>query len=75
MSMSKVSMANFIQSHIDVITDQKLTGASTGAAVALSRREYLEAFCQGIIDEIINGAVVQTTSGAPDGEHIGNVVS
>jgi len=70
MGMSKSSMADFIESHLNAIQHNPTEG--TGDA-SIHRREMLEAFCQGIIDEIIANAVIETTSGAPDGEHIGKV--
>lgn len=32
-----------------------------------------DAIAEGVVDEITQNAVVQTTSGAPDGEHTGKV--
>ncbi|VFQ44383.1 hypothetical protein [Desulfoluna butyratoxydans] len=43
------------------------------AAVAAKIQEYLVADSQGIIDAITADALVTTTSGAPDGEHQGNI--
>lgn len=33
----------------------------------------IKALFQSIIDDIVGNATIQTTSGAPDGEHTGNV--
>ena len=35
--------------------------------------DYFKALANAIVDHIKNNAVVTTTSGAPDGEHTGNV--
>jgi hypothetical protein len=35
--------------------------------------EFIEILCDEIVDHIVNNAVVTTTSGAPDGEHTGNI--
>ena len=44
------------------------------SASTLAYREQVGiAMCQGIIAEIKNNAVVTTTSGAPDGEHTGEI--
>lgn len=72
MSMSKEGMAASIESYVDLIT---MPAQSTGGDVGSARTLILEAICQGIIDEIVSGAVVATTSGAPDGEHTGNITS
>ncbi|MBW2147158.1 MAG: hypothetical protein JRI22_09080 [Deltaproteobacteria bacterium] len=36
-------------------------------------RILTDAIAEGVVDEIVENAVVQTTSGAPDGEHTGIV--
>ena len=52
-------------------------GGSEAGNEALKPKNNLrilsDAIAQGVVDEIIQNAVVQTTSGAPDGEHIGKV--
>jgi len=70
MAMTKASMADFVEAHIAAVSASQ--GSDAGAALA-HRRQVLEALCQGIIDEIQANAVVQTTSGAPDSEHIGKI--
>lgn len=72
MSMTKASMADFIDAHLDAITHSPTVGDGDATD---HRRVMLEAFCQGVIDEIVANAVITTTSGAPDGEHTGNVSS
>lgn len=70
MALSNTSMADFVEAHIAAVT---LDQGSDAAAALRYRRKVLEALCQGIIDEITANAVVETTSGAPDSEHIGKV--
>jgi len=42
-------------------------------APANNLRILSDAIAEGVVDEIVENAVVQTTSGAPDGEHVGVV--
>ena len=70
MPMTKESMATFIQAQLVAMTHIQ---TDNPAAAATYGRQVLEAFCQGIIDEIQANALVTTTSGAPDGEHTGGV--
>ncbi len=70
MAMTKESMADFIDLYVDAIPHNPVEGLGDPST---HKREMLEAFCQGIIDEIVTNAVVTTTSGAPDSEHTGNV--
>ena len=70
MALTKESMAAFIQARLAAVDHTQTTQA--GAARSY-QNNILLAFCQGIIDEITANAVVQTTSGAPDAEHIGIV--
>ena len=70
MPMTKQSMAD----KIEAATDAVAAVQSSDPAVALAnRRAIIEAFCQGIIEEITANAVVTTTSGAPDNEHTGKI--
>ncbi|GEM_PF-3271920 len=71
MALSKQSMADYIEAHVAAVG--LVQGSDAQAALAY-RRLVLEALCQGIIDEIHANAVVQTTSGAPDSEHVGKVI-
>jgi hypothetical protein len=71
MALSKQSMADFIEAHVAAVP---LVQGSDRAAALAYRRRVLEALCQGIIDEIRANALVQTTSGAPDGEHTGHIL-
>ena len=68
MPMTKESMANFIHQYLAASTQTSVEGIGTPDNLPL-----LEALCQGIIDEIKTNAVVTTTSGAPDDEHIGKI--
>jgi hypothetical protein len=70
MAMSAASMAAYIESHLATLDHTQTNSAATAETY---RQLVLQAFCQGIIDEIVNNAVVTTTSGAPDGEHIGEI--
>ena len=44
-----------------------------GTGSGITAEDVIEAFCQGIIDGIVNKADISTTSGAPDSEHTGKV--
>jgi len=70
MALTKESMAAFIQARLAAVNHSQTTDA---AAAQGYQNNVLLAFCQGIIDEIQANAVVQTTAGAPDGEHVGIV--
>jgi len=70
MALTKESMATFVETRLAAV--DLVQGSDAGAAMAY-RRQVLEALCQGIIDEIVANAVVETTSGAPDDEHTGKV--
>jgi hypothetical protein len=73
MAMSASGMAADIIARMAAVGSAQYEG-SDGAAGAMATAEaQLEAMCQGIIDHIQAHAVVTTTSGAPDGEHIGNI--
>ena len=61
-------MAAFIQGHIAALDHTQTSDAATAQQY---QNQMLLALCQGIIDEITGNAVVTTTSGAPDGEHVG----
>ena len=70
MALTKESMAAFIQARLAAVDHTPTTDAS---AAKDYQNRVLQALCQGIIDEIVANAVVQTTSGAPDSEHVGVV--
>ncbi|AJF07765.1 hypothetical protein [Geoalkalibacter subterraneus] len=70
MGLTKQSMADFVEARMAAVPAHQ---SNDGGAVAAYRRKVLEALCQGIIDEIQANAVVETTGGAPDGEHTGKV--
>lgn len=72
MGMSAQDMVDAIRGHQSGIVPSPNEGPAQDSAYA---DKMLLALCQGVIDEIIAGAVVTTTSGAPDGEHSGNVSS
>ncbi|MEW6490367.1 MAG: hypothetical protein AB1578_20960 [Thermodesulfobacteriota bacterium] len=73
MALTAASMAAKIQARMDALAAEQFSGAGGAAGAAAKADAYLLAFCQGVIDEIQQHAVVTTTSGAPDGEHTGIV--
>jgi len=73
MALTAASMAAKIMARMDALAAEQFSGAGGASAAAAKADAYLLAFCQGVIDEIQQNAVVTTTSGAPDGEHIGIV--
>ena len=70
MPLSAASMAAKRKARRDAVAPLQ---TSDPAAAAAKAEEYLVADCQGIIDAITADALVQTTSGAPDGEHTGTI--
>ena len=70
MALGKTSMRDKIKAKIAAITAVQ---TSDPAAVQTYRDQVLEALCDGIIEEIVQNGVITTTSGAPDGEHVGKV--
>jgi len=70
MALTASSMASRIKAAIAAITP--VQGTDPAGAIAYSD-SVTNAFCQGIIDEFVANAVVTTTSGAPDSEHIGGI--
>ena len=70
MAMTAKSMAQKIRARQTSLPSVQTTDESTAKAFAA---KSLEAMCQGIIDEITANAVVTTTSGAPNGEHTGQI--
>jgi hypothetical protein len=75
MAMTKSSMADFIETEMSSISTTPIVGGGGTGSAETRAREFLEALCQGIIDEIVANATIVTTSGAPDNEHTGNVNS
>ena len=72
MAMTKESMADFIEGYLTAIPHTPVEGQGDPSA---HRRAMLEAFCQGIIDEIVTNAEGVTTAGAPDGEHVVDITA
>jgi hypothetical protein len=70
MALSAASMAAFIEGHLAGVSHAQTSAAGSAET---HRNACLLALCQGIIDEIVANAIVETTSGAPDAEHIGIV--
>ncbi|SCX75654.1 hypothetical protein [Desulfoluna spongiiphila] len=70
MTMTAKGMAEAIRGRQGAL--QPVQASDPAQAQAFAQKS-LEALCQGIIDEITAHAVVTTTSGAPDGEHSGNI--
>ncbi len=69
MALSNVSMASRIQSYVLAVAHSQVVGAGSINGYQLA---ILEAFCQGIIDEIHADAVVTTTD-AQGGTNTGTV--
>jgi len=67
MAMSAVSMANRIAAYLDQLDHTQIQNGVDSEAYA---REARIAFCQGIIDEIIENSEVVT-----DSSHVGSVVA
>lgn len=70
MAMTKQSMAAFIISHLDNVNFTQFEGGG-GQPIQEKRREYLEALCQGIIDEIQTNMEI-LTSGPHSGHSSGD---
>ena len=71
MALTKESMADFIMA---AIASAGAAQTSDPATAVSSSRALLEAWCQGIIDEIQTNGECYTTSGAPDSEHTGKLL-
>ena len=69
MALSASSMASRIQTYVLAVTPAQVVGAGTISGYQLA---IMEAFCQGIIDEIHSDAVV-TTSDAQGGTNTGTI--
>jgi hypothetical protein len=70
MGMTAASMAARRKAALDAVP--AVQSSTPGDALAY-REAVLLADSQAIIDEIQQNAVVTTTSGAPDGEHTGQI--
>jgi len=70
MGMTKEGMAAAIQVRLLALDHAQTTNAGSAG---IYQNLVLEAMCQGIIDHIQSSAVVTTTSGAPNSEHIGEI--
>lgn len=70
MALNATSMMQKIKAHMAAVGAYQGSG---GPDTLAYRDLQLTAMCQGIIDEIVENAVVTTTSGAPDGEHTGEI--
>ena len=68
MALTAESMRTKIKTHMSAVA--AVQGDDPDATQSY-RDDMLLAMCRGIIEEITENAVVQTTSGAPDGEHTG----
>lgn len=71
MALTAASMAAKIAARMDALAADQYAGAAGAGGAAAAADAALVAFCQGVIDALHADAVVQTTSGAPDGEHLG----
>ena len=72
MSMSVSSMKSKILNAMASLGFNITPGSDTRDGIDWVDR-LAEAIAQGVYEEITQNAVVQTTSGAPDGEHTGIV--
>jgi hypothetical protein len=70
MALNASSMRDKIKAHMAQVAAYQ---GSDNADALEYRDAALEAMCAGIIEEIVENAVVETTSGAPDSEHEGKV--
>ena len=70
MALSAESMRDKFLSHRAAV--EAYQGSDEAAAKKYFEAELL-AMCRGIIEEFEDNAVVETTSGAPDSEHLGKV--
>ncbi len=70
MPLDKTSMAAKVKAKMAAIAPVQSDSAGT---VQPYLDAQLEAMCDGIIEEIVQNGLVTTTSGAPDGEHIGGI--
>lgn len=74
MAMSASDMKDQIKAKMQALGGSvDFTKEVFGAGSGLTAEDVIEAFCQGIIDGIVNKADIATTSGAPDSEHTGKV--
>ena len=69
MALSNTSMASRIQNYVLAVSPQQIAGSGSIAGYQLA---ILDAFCQGIIDEIHANAVV-TTNDAQGGMNTGTI--
>lgn len=73
MALSKESMATFIESRLAAASLTQGEGTTGIADAEITARAHLEAFCQGIIDEISTNLSIAYESGSHvhgDGNHV-----
>ncbi len=80
MALSKQSLSDRIYNlliskwgSVNTIPQEGSEASNQNLAPDKNIRILADCIAQGVVDEIVQNAVVQTTSGAPDGEHIGRV--
>lgn len=56
----------------EILTELQAQGFTITGTYAWSQK-FAEAVANAVVDHITNNALVTTTSGAPNGEHTGNV--
>lgn len=80
MALSKQSLSDRIYNllisqwgSVNTIPQEGSEANNQDLAPSKNLRILADCIAQGVVDEIVQNAVVQTTAGAPDGEHIGRV--
>lgn len=81
MSLSKSSLSDRIYNaliagfggEMDTMPEEGSEAGNEALKPSNNLRILSDAIAEGVVDEIIQNAVVETTSGAPDGEHTGKV--
>ncbi len=81
MALSKASLSNRIYNalvahfggQMDAVPPAGTQKGNQDLRPSRNLRILADAIAEGVVDEIVQNAQVQTTSGAPDGEHTGVV--
>lgn len=58
---------------MDAVPDGGTQAGNEDLKPSRNLRILADAIAEGVVDEIVQNAQVQTTAGAPDGEHVGIV--
>ena len=80
MALTKASLSNRIYNlfitnfgAVNTVPGEGSEAGNATLAPLTNLKILADCIAQGVVDEIVQNAVVQTTAGAPDGEHIGRV--